>query len=111
MNKQYTDRTSNSKRKGLMILLVFGISVLVAAAALLASVAPDAVPSITPGSTESTLWEDGSYMFSIANFTISGCAPVHFWNDELVLGWCLDGGSSPIGYFDRDSFVWLIGVD
>ena len=73
--------------------------------------APAVQPTIRVGPSESRLWEDGSYNLSLGKFSIVGCAPVHPWNSELVAGWCMDGGTSALGYFSRGTWVWTIGVD
>lgn len=80
--------------------------------AVLVAVAPDVVPELRANNlNESRLYEDGSYVLSVGKYAIVGCAPLHPWNSELVIGWCLDGGTFPLGSIKRGVWVWAIGVD
>lgn len=91
-----------------LTLLAAGVVVTLAA---LAAVAPDIIPEIRKDLNESRLYEDGSYIYSVGNFSIVGCAPIHPWNNELVTGWCMDGGTNPLGHIKRGVWEWKIGVD
>ncbi len=92
------------------VVLIIGIAI---GLGMLVAVAPDVIPTVELESRGiNRLWEDGSFIVSpLDKISITGCLPLHPWNGEIVLGWCMDGGTSPLGYFERDAWIWTIGID
>lgn len=87
-------------------LAILCITTIIAGIGTLIAVAPDVVPEIRKSQEETKLYEDGSYILNMGEFSIVGCAPLHPWNGEIVTGWCMDGGDNPLGYFKRGMWVW-----